>query len=86
MAATTKLSLAGGLALLAGVVLFALLHRFAWQSFGTGPADAMPMHHPPHMPHETPWFMPLGPLAMALTFVGIVLLIATLIRLAFRNG
>jgi hypothetical protein len=86
MTTTTKLSLAGGLTLLAGIVLMTLLHRSAWQSFGAGSADAMWMHHGMRMPHEMPWFMPLGPLAMALAFVGVVFLIVSLIRLATRNG
>ena len=83
---TTKLSLAGGLALLAGVVLMVTLHRFAWQSSGMGSADAMWLHHGMSMPHEMPWFMPLGPLAMALAFAGIAFLLVSLIRLATRNG
>lgn len=86
MATTTKLLLAGGLALLAGTVLMTLLHHFARRSFGAGSADAMWMDHGMRMPHEMPWFMPLGPLAMALTFVGVVFLIVSLVRLATRNG
>ena len=81
-----RLSLARGLALLTGIVLMTILHRSAWQSFGAGSADATWMHHGMRMPHEMPWFIPLGPLAMTLAFIGVVFLVASLIRLATRNG
>ncbi len=86
MTTTRKLSLAGGLALLAGIVLMTVLHWFAWQSFGAGPADAAWMHHGMRMPHEMPWFSPLGPLAMVLALVGVAFLIASLVRLTTRSG
>ena len=86
MTMTTKLSLAGGVALLAGIMLMTLLHRFAWQSFGAGSADAAWMHHGMRMSHEIPWFAPLGPLAMVLALVGVAFLIASLVRLTTRSG
>ena len=86
MTTTRKLSLAGGLALLAGVVLMTGLHWLAWQSFGAGPADAAWAHHGMRMPHEMPWFSPLGPLAVVLALVGVAFLIASLVRLTTRSG
>lgn len=82
----TKLSLAGSLALLAGIAVMTTLHRFAWQWFGMGPTDAVAMHPGAGMPHDMPWLMALGPLAMVLAFTGLVLLIVSLVRLATRNA
>ena len=86
MTTTRKLSLAGGLAQLAGIVLMTVLHWSAWQSFSAGPADAAWMHQGMRMPHEMPWFSPLGPLAMVLAVVGVAFLIASLVRLTTRSG
>jgi len=85
MTTTKKLFLAGGLALLAGIVLMTLLHQFAWRSFGVGSTNGVWMHQGMPMPHEMPWWMALGPLAMALSFGGVVILIVSFVRLATRH-
>jgi hypothetical protein len=82
----TKLSLVGGLALLAGIVLMAALHGAAWHPAGMTGANAMAMHHGMGMPHAMPWFMALGPLAMVLALAGILFLLASVVRLAARTG
>jgi 1,4-dihydroxy-2-naphthoate octaprenyltransferase len=85
MTTTKKLFLAGGLVLLAGIVLMTLLHQVAWRSFGVGSTDGAWMHQGMPMPHEMPWWMGLGPLAMALSFGGVVILIVSFVRLATRH-
>jgi len=76
MTSSKKLPVAGGLALVAGILLMAVVHQLAWRSFGADSGSMLEIR----MPAEMPWFMPLGPLAMALTFVGGALLIVSLVR------
>ena len=80
MTKTTKLSLAGGLALLAGIGLMTALHQLASRSSGLGSAAMMQMHQGMAMPQDMAWLMPLGPLAMMLTLGGVVLLAVSLAR------
>ncbi|PZR84753.1 MAG: hypothetical protein DI537_32100 [Stutzerimonas stutzeri] len=75
MTGPKKLSLGGGFALLAGLILMAALHQLAWRTF----ADRA-MDRGFHMPDAMPWFMALCPLAMALMVGGIALLVISLLR------
>jgi hypothetical protein len=68
------------------VVLMAALHWAAWHPAGVNWADAMTMHHGMGMPHAMRWFMALGPLAMLLALLGVVLLSASVFRLATRTA
>ena len=85
MATTKKFSIIGGLALLSGIGLMVLLHQFAWRFMHADTTNTALLHHGMRIPHEMPWFMPLGPLAMALTFAGAVVLVVSLVRTASRN-
>jgi hypothetical protein len=82
----TKRSLAGGLVLLAAVVLMADPHWAAWHPASKGWADAMTMHPGMGMGHAMPWFMALGPLAMVLALTGVVFLLASVMRLATKTA
>ena len=80
----TRLSMTGGLAVLAGIVLMTFLHQFAWRAFGAGSAQVVGPGM--GMPHEMSWFMPLGPVAMVLIVGGAATLVVSLLRRATMNG
>ncbi len=77
MTGTKKLAIIGGIALLSGIAMMIVLHRF-------GPGDAamdMPWAHPMmHRPSGLGWAMALGPVAMMLWFGGILSLSVALVR------
>jgi hypothetical protein len=86
MTATRKLATVGGVALLFGVALMAVLHQFGAGHFAaasTGTSWPYPMMP---MMDEMGWTMALGPVAMALWFGGILSLIMALVRSVARES